>query len=64
MIVKYIEPDDNEEKGFREVFITKQDAIKQQIRLVSIHHPNFHYESEEQAFLDFCVNHWAEVVDK
>lgn len=64
MIVKYIEPDENEEKGFREVFITKQDAIKKQIRFVSTFQPSFHYESEEQAFLDFCTVHWAEVVDK
>ena len=61
MKIRYIQPADNED-GFEEVIVTREEAIRIQKQIVSRVRPDFTYESDQQALDDYITINWAEII--
>lgn len=61
MKIRYIQPADNED-GFEEVTVTREEAIRIQKKVVSRVRPDFTYESDQQALDDYITVNWAEII--
>lgn len=61
MKISYIQPADNED-GFEEVIVTREEAIRIQKETVSRVRPDFIYESDQQALDDYITIHWAQII--
>jgi hypothetical protein len=61
MKIRHIEPADNED-GFEEVIVTREEAIKIQREHVAKVRPHFVYKNDEEALLDYMCIHWAEEI--
>mgnify|MGYP003343444442 CR=1 FL=1 len=59
MKIRYIQPAENE-NGFEEVIVTREEAIKIQIDMVARVRPDFTYKNDEEALMDYIAIHWAE----
>ena len=63
MLIRYSKPADNEQ-GFAEVTVSREEAIRIQKEYVAKSHPHFTYQSDEEALLDYITVHWAWIVDE
>jgi hypothetical protein len=61
MKIRYIQPADNED-GFEEVIVTREEAIKIQREVVAKVRPEFIYKNDEEALLDYIAVNWAEEI--
>ena len=61
MKIRYIYPTENED-GFEEVIVTREEAIRIQKEIVSRVRPDFTYESDQQALDDYITVNWAEII--
>ena len=61
MKIRHIYPVDNDD-GFAEVIVTREEAIKIQREYVAKVRPDFIYKNDEEALMDYMTVNWAEEI--
>jgi hypothetical protein len=61
MKIRHIYPVDNED-GFAEVIVTREEAIKIQRECVAKVRPEFVYKNDEEALMDYMNVNWADEI--
>lgn len=61
MKIRYIQPADNED-GFEEIIVSREEAIRIQKETVSRIRPDFVYENDQQALDDYITVNWADII--